>query len=159
MNKFYWVIIVFLILLFVFLFLKVDKLNFPVSWDKGINIVKDTFYIERYYAPDTVLITKPKIIYRQKNDTVKIKDVDTIYIMTGTEGFVAEDSLITKKQDTFKIQFFYPEAYFRYSINYSPDTIKQVQVKINKEEKKWIEYIEYGAIGCALGIIIGSLIK
>jgi len=146
-------------LVFIFLFLKVDNIRIPISWGNDIKIIKDTVIIERYYAADTVFVTKPKIIYRNKTDTLTIIQRDTFIQITNVEGFVASDSFVTKKKDTFKINYIYPENFFRYTINYSPDTIKQIKVDIQKEDKEWKKYLEYGLMGVAVGIIIRSIIK
>jgi hypothetical protein len=113
----------------------------------------DTVTVVNVLPPDTVMITKPRIVFRQDtiiDSTVVIKYRDT--------AWTASDEVVNAKSDTIVTEFLYPEMMFKHRFNYSTDSTKIITIfkdKIIVKQRPWWETPVTILGGVAAGYLLG----
>ena len=115
----------------------------------------DTIVQVQQASPDTITVTKPRIVFR--TDTI----IDsTVVIKYRDSAWTASDKVITAKFDTVESDFLYPELIFKHRFNYSKDSTRVITIfkdKIIVKERAWWEVPATVLGGVAAGYIFGRI--
>jgi len=120
-------------------------------------VKRDTVIVEVAVPPDTITVTRPKIVMRTLTETLYDS---TIIIKYRDSAWTASDEIINSKNDTVQTDFWFPEMIFKHRFYYAKDSTKVITIFTNKtivKERPWWELPASILGGVAVGYGLGRL--